>query len=252
MRRAAAALLILIAGCGPGEGTPPAQSVPGSGQDLSVPERLKRAQEFLGRDRLADAAAEYRAALALDPKNVAALEGLSRISSRMDDAPASLAFITRAADLSPGDGSIVNQLGVALLACGRKREAAAAFDKATALNPKDPLPLLNAAQNQADLGDWAKAKQFAEAASALIPEDATPWLLLGRFQMRQEKYADAVAPLKEAARRAPDQPMVQYYLGKSLAAAGRREEAREPLRAALQGNPPDDVRKEVEAILAGK
>lgn len=252
MRTAAALILMLAAGCGPGEGPPAAPSVPVPAGSPSAAERLRRAQDHLARERLADAAAEYRAVLAQEPRNVPALEGLSRVSARMDDAPAALVFITRAAEVSPSDASIINQLGVALLSNGRKREAAAAFERATALNPKDPLPLLNAAQNQADLGDWAKATKFAEAAAALIPDDATPWLLMGRFQMRQEKFAEAIPPLKEAARRAPEEAMVQYYLGKSLAAAGRRDEAREPLRAALRGNPPDDVRKEVEAILAGK
>ena len=97
---------------------------------------------------------------------------------------------------------------------------------------------------------WDRAESSAEAAATLIPDDATPWLLLGRFQMRQEKFADAVVPLREAAKRAPDQALVQYHLGKALAAAGRRQEADESLRAALRGNPPADIRKEVEALLA--
>ena len=250
---AALVLALLAAGCGPGDSTPPA--VPGPNPaDSSLPpaEHLRRAQDFLSGDRLAEAAAEYRAVLSRDPKNVPALEGLSRISARMNDATSSLAFISRAAELSPEDGSIVNQLGVALVSNGRKRDAARTFERAMTLRPRDPLVLLNAAQNQADLGDWAQARKHAENAAALIPEDATPWLLLGRFQMRQDKYADAVAPLREAARRAPDQALVQYYLGKALVSAGRRPEAEEPLRAALRGNPPADIRQEVEALLAGK
>ena len=66
------------------------------------------------------------------------------------------------------------------------------------------------------------------------------------------RFADAVAPLREAAKRAPDEALVQYNLGKALSSSGRREEAEQPLRAALRGNPPEDVRKEVEALLAGK
>lgn len=255
MSRAVLVALAFTLGCGPGDpgvgavglGKPPSLEAA-----LSTAERLRRAQEFLRQDRLAEAAAEYRAALAQDPKCVRALEGLSRVSSRMEDAPAALAFISRAAEVSPDDASIVNELGVALVSAGRKKDAARAFERAMALDPRDPLALLNAAQNQADLGDWEAARRHAERAAALIPEDATPWVLLGRFQMRQEKYAQAVAPFREAARRAPEQAMVQYFLGKSLAQAGRREEALEPLRAALRGNPPADVRREVEAMLAGK
>ena len=249
MRRLAAALLAAVAGCGPGDSGMPAGGPPKAAEAVPVAERLRRGQELLAGDRLADAAVEFRAALGKDATSVQALEGLSRVAARMNDAPASLAFISRAAELSPEDGALVNQLGVALVSNDRKREAARTFERALALRPKDPLVLLNAAQNQADLGDWPRARRYAEAAAALIPEDATPWLLMGRFEMRQEKFAEAVAPLREAARRAPGQSMVQYYLGKSLAAAGRRSEAEAPLRAALEGRPPDDVRREIESLL---
>ncbi len=252
MRRLAAAVLLCLAGCGPGDPPPPAGPAGGTLPGRSASEHVRRAGDLLAGDRLADAAAEYRAALAQDAGNVAALEGLSRIAARMNDAPASLGFIVRAAELRPQDGAIVNQLGVAQVANGRKREAAATFERAMELRPRDALVLLNAAQNQADLGDWARARGYAERAAALIPDDATPWLLLGRFQMRQEKFAEAVAPLREAARRAPDQAMIQYYLGKSLAALGRRQEAEEPLRAVLRGQAPPEIRREVENLLAGR
>jgi len=246
---AAAVLIVFTASCGPGEGAAPdAATVKTKAPQGSV----IRAKELLAAERLAEAAAEYRAVLIQDPKSVAALEGLSRIASRMNDAPSALGFITRAAELKPDDASIVNQLGVALVSNGRKKEAAQVFERALALNPRDPFACLNAAQNQADLGDWDRARRHAEAAAELLPADATPWLLLGRFQMRQGKFVEAVAPLREAAKRAPDQALVHYHLGKALVAAGRRGEAEEPLRAALRGNPPDDVRKEVEALLAGK
>jgi tetratricopeptide (TPR) repeat protein len=248
----AAVVAALAAGCGPGESAPPVAPASSGGSGRPASERVRRAGELLSGDRLADAAGEYRAALEQDPANVAALEGLSRIAARMNDAPASLGFIARAAELRPQDGAIVNQLGVAQVSNGRKREAAATFERAMELRPRDALVLLNAAQNQADLGDWPRARGYAERAAALIPEDATPWLLLGRFQMRQDKFAEAVAPLREAARRAPEQAMIQYYLGKSLAAAGRRQEAEEPLRAVLRGNAPVDIRREVESMLAGK
>lgn len=245
-------LALMLAGCGPGDGAAPGTPALKPEPSRTPAERLRRAQEHLAADRLADAAAEYRAVLVQDPKNVSCLEGLSRIAGRMNDAPASLAFIARAAELRPGDSSIVNQHGVALVSSGRRKEAAQAFDRAVAANPRDAFPLLNAAQNQAELGDWAAARRYAERAAELIPGDATPWLLMGRFQMRQEKYVDAIAPLREAAKRAPDQALVQFHLGKALASAGRPQEAREPLRAALRANPNEAIRKEAEELLGGK
>jgi tetratricopeptide (TPR) repeat protein len=250
MRAAAALVLVALASCGPGEGaaSPPTAAKPVP--EAPVADRLRRARELLDRDQLAEAAAEYRAVLAKDDRNVPALEGLSRIAARMNDAITSLGFIARAAALKPDDASIVNQLGVAQVGCGRRSEAAKTFERAMALAPNDPLAFLNAAQNLAELGDWAGAKRHAETAAGLIPQDAMPWLLLGRFQMRQQKFAEAVPPLREAVKRAPDQPVVQFMLGKALVSAGRRAEAEEPLRAALKSNPPADLRKEAEALLS--
>jgi len=248
MRRLVA-LVLFAAGCGPGEGSAP--EAPAS-KTMPAQGSLPRAVDLLAAERLAEAAAEYRAVLMKDPKSVPALEGLSRIAARMNDAPSSLGFISRAAELRPDDSSIVNQLGVAYVSNGRRKEAAQAFDRALAINPRDAFACLNAAQNQAELGEWDRAYGHAEAAAEILRADATPWLLMGRFKMRQGKFAEAVAPLREAAKRAPDEALVQYNLGKALASAGRRQEAEEPLRAALKGNPPEDVRKEVEALLAGR
>jgi tetratricopeptide (TPR) repeat protein len=245
--RKLAAVLLLAAGCGPGEGAGPEAPPPSA---KSAQGSLSRAKELLDGERLAEAAAEYRAVLIRDPKSVPAFEGLSRIASRMNDGPSALGFIARAVELRPDDPTLVNQMGVAFVTNGRRNEAAQAFDRALALNPRDALACLNAAQNQAELGNWEGARRHAQAAAEILPADATPWLLMGRFQMRQGRFADAVAPLREAAKRAPDEALVQYNLGKALAASGRREEAEQPLRAALRGNPPADVRKEVEALLA--
>lgn len=255
MRAPLVLVVLALAGCGPGESGPAPALGPGgfrSGPERPIPERLSRGEELFSKDRLAEAAAEFRAVLDRDAKNVQALVGLSRIAGRMEDGAASLRFISRAAELRPDDGSIVNQLGVAQVACGRKQEASKTFERAARMAPGDPLILLNSAQNRADLGDWPGASDLARRASELLPKDATPWLLLGRFEMRQEKFARAVPLLQEASHRAPENAIVHYHLGKSLAAVGRREEAREAFRVALQGNPPPEVQKEVETLLTGK
>lgn len=243
------------AGCGPEDsGSAPVSptvtvlSLPSS----AAGDRLARAEELLRRDRLAEAAEEFRGVLALDEKNVPALVGLSRIAGRMEDGPTSLNYISKAAELRQDDGSIANQLGVAQVACGQKQEAYKTFERAIKLSPKDPLILLNAAQNRADLGDWDGARRLAEGAAELLPADATPWLLLGRYQMRQEKFQEAVRFLREASRRAPENGTVHYHLGKSLVALGRRDEAAKAFRISLRGDPPPEVRTEIEKLLSGR
>jgi len=263
-----AALLAALAsaGCGPDDSAlvkpPPAKPLetwteggfraPRGGAPLSSDARLHRAEDLMQRERLAEAAAEYRELLSKDPKDVPALVGLSRVAGRMGDASSSLTFISRAVDVRPEDGSLVNELAVALVSSGRRKEAAKAFERANALSPQDPSILINASLNWADLNDWASAQQCAQRAAEKIPNDLYPWLLMGRFQVRQGKNAEAVPYLREASRRGPDNGLVHYHLGKALLAAGQRSEAAEPLRVVLRANPPPEIRKEVEALLAGR
>jgi Flp pilus assembly protein TadD len=262
---AALVLALAWAGCGPDESAlvkPPAAKpleswteggfrAPREGAPLSSDARLRRAEALMQGERLSEAAGEYRELLSKDPKDVSALVGLSRVAGRMGDVSSSLTFIARAVDVRPQDGALVNELAVALVSSGRRKEAAKEFDRASALSPQDPSILINASLNWADLNDWASAQKCAQLASEKIPNDLYPWLLMGRFQVRQGKNAEAVSYLREAARRGPDNGLVHYHLGKALLASGHPTEAAGPLRIVLRANPPADIRKEVEALLSG-
>ncbi len=264
MKSAAPLVLAFLAACGP-DATPPTPKAPeawSEGRYASGPgtgrrpedERIRRAEDFVRQERYAEAATEYRTLLNENPKSAPALAGLSHVAARMGDVPGAMSFINRALEIQPDEGGFVNQLGVTLVMARRREEAAGVFEKAIALRPDDPLIYLNAALNEADLGHWTKAEQFARQGADRMPQDATPWVILGRLQVRQGRHAEAVAPFKEAARRAPDNAIVNYHLGKALSAAGRRAEAEGPLQAALKGNPPPpaETRKEIEALLAGR
>ena len=260
MRSLAACILsLLLASCGPDPSAPPrsdpwgdARYAPTAPREGTSDERIRRAREHLQKDRFADAAAEFREVAARDPKNVDALEGLSQVAARMGDGSSALNFISRAVELRPEDAALINQRGIALVMLQRRREAAADFDRAISVRPDDPLIHLNAALNRADLGEWRVAEEHARKAAERMPHDATPWLILGRLQVRQGKFSDAVPPLQEAVRRAPKNAVINYHLGKALSSAGRRNEAETPLKAALSGNPPPEIRQEVEGLLAGR
>ena len=257
--------LLLAAGCGPDESAlvKPASPKPLEawteggfrtrldGAPLPPDARLRRAEELMQAERLAEAATELREVLSKDPKNVGALIGLSRVAGRMGDPSSSLTFISRAVEVRPADPALINEQAVALVSNGRRKEAAQGFDKAAELNPQDPSILINASLNWADLNDWATAHRCAQRAAEKAPNEPYPWLLMGRFQVRQGRNAEAIPFLVEASKRGPENALVHYHLGKALVAAGRRAEAKDALRVVLRGTPPADIRKEVEALLAG-
>src|SRR5205814_813958 len=72
-------------------------------------------------------------ALALDPRNVAALVGKAGLSLRRGDATAALALLDRAAALDPDDPEIPHRRGQALARLGRAAEARAAHERAARL-----------------------------------------------------------------------------------------------------------------------
>lgn len=257
-------VLLLAAACGPDESAlvkPPASKpleiwTEGGfrtrldGPPLSSDARLRRAAELMQTDRLADAAAEYREILAKDPKDVNALIGLSRVAGRMGDAASSLVFISRATEMRPQDPGLMNEQAVALISNGRRKDAARLFDQAIAIGQPDPALLINASLNWADLNEWGNAQQCAERAAQKMPSDLYPWLLLGRFQVRQGRNAESIPYFREASRRGPDNGLVHYHLGKALLATGKKSEAADALRVVLKATPPAEIRKEVEALLA--
>lgn len=255
-------LLLCLASCGP-EDPALAKRDPNAWKDerlgsgtpaplRSADERIRRADDFMKQERLAEAGAEYRSVLSQDPLSIPALVGLSRVSTRMNDPSASLTFISRAAQLRPQDAALVNEMAVAQVVSGKRQEAALTFEKARALNPNDPLISINESLNLADLGRWDAAQRAVERAAAALPKDPTPWLLMGRFQMRQERNAEALPYLLEAAKRGPSDGLVHYHLGKVLIASGRKGDAAAAFQVALKSSPPDEIRKEIEGLLAAR
>ncbi len=254
MRRAAALVLILCGGCGPADPPAPVSAAPRTNPNSpgpgSTPERLKRAESLMKEERLAEAGAAFREILAQDPRHIEALAGLGRIASRMGDAASALQFLTRANELQPDDPALLNHLGAVLVMNGRRTEAAKAFARSQELRPGDPQVAVNAALNLADLNQWGPAREQARRAAELLPRDPTPWLVLGRLEARQGRHAEALPHFQEAARRGPEEAIVQYHLGKALIAAGRKQDALAPLRSVLHGRITPEIRREVELLIA--
>ena len=254
MMTGSAALLLLGLGCGPSDPPGTVSAAPRTGlpgPSAPAAERLRRGAELEAADRLAEAAAEFRSVLAQDGTNVDALTGLGRVASRMGDASSALAFLRRAVELRPRDGSLRNHHAALLAMSGRREEAEAEFTRAAALAPDDPQIPLNAALNLADLGRWDEARARARRAAELLPKDPTPWMVLGRLEARQGRPLQALPHFEKAGELGPEVELVQYHLAKARLAAGQKAGAEAPLRKVLAGKVSAEIRAEAEALLAG-
>src|SRR6185436_19897312 len=89
----------------------------------------------LGAGDTANAAANFKKALELDPKSAAATIGMGEIALRQGLFGDAIAHLQKAARLAPRNARVLVLTGEAYLALGRNQEAATSFKKALQLDP---------------------------------------------------------------------------------------------------------------------
>lgn len=92
---------------------------------------------------------------------------------------------------------------------------------------EDAGALVAAAEMRLETGDVEAAKEAAQAALALRPEEPRVHLVLGRAHLAAGLYSEAVDACRRAMRLAPDLADAYRWCGFALVAAGRFHEARE-------------------------
>ena len=91
----------------------------------------------------------------------------------------------------------------------------------------DAGALLAAAEVRLETGEVEAAREAAQTALALRPDEPRGHLVLGRAQLASGLYAEAVDACRRAIRLAPDLAEAHRWCGMALAATGRFRDARE-------------------------
>lgn len=86
-------------------------------------------------------------------------------------------------------------------------------------------------------GHPAQAKQLLEQAERIAPGKSSPVHFLGRIAFQEHQYGEAETYFKAAIASEPAGPEYHYWLGQSLEADGRIEEAKREYALELQYNP---------------
>lgn len=110
----------------------------------------------------AAAIAQYRAVLAMAPKNPAVLNNLAWSLGQMHD-PKALGYAEEAHKLAPNQPDIMETLGSLYIAQGKMSEGLALLSKASALAPQNPMLRLSYAKALIKTGKKAEARQALEA-----------------------------------------------------------------------------------------
>ncbi|MEN8145791.1 MAG: tetratricopeptide repeat protein [Gemmatimonadota bacterium] len=120
----------LVAGADAAGADPP----PGPNAD-EISRRLRLGEQALADGDNQIAAAHYRAALGLQPRNATAQRGLARSYLLLGDSDEAVVWYQAASSQSPGDAEIWDELSQALAAAGKSADARQARARATAIDP---------------------------------------------------------------------------------------------------------------------
>lgn len=132
--------------------------------------------------------------------------------------------------------------GVFLESQHRDEEAAAVFLAEAKTNPGDATAWLWLGRIALDREDTVEARADALRARALDPSDPLSYLIEGRCNMLQRQWEQALGPLREAEKRAPESSEVHYALASVYSALNHRTEANQERQLFLQttkGEQPD-------------
>jgi arylsulfatase A-like enzyme len=149
------------------------------------------------------------------------------------------------------DAAAWHERSLGLAQAGRVEEAIASEERALALNPRLPEPLVHLGVLEAGRGRLPEALRAFEAATRLDPNNAIAWNNQGNALRALGRGAEAEAAYRRAAALAPGDPDPQNGLGTLLVQAGRLSEA-EALFARLVRARPDhaEARLNLAVVLA--
>lgn len=212
---------------------------------------------FFNTGRLAEAEAQYSAALQIFPDYHYALSGLGRVRVAQQKFDEAIQLYKRSLDIVPTHEAAV-ALGDLLLYLGRADDAREPFglldvieqiNRANKVQPESPMALFYADHNQ-NLGEALRiAKQRTQEQPNIRTMDALAWALY-----KTGRYQEALAASRKALQLGTKEALFHYHAGLIHAKLGHRKEAVAALRRALEINPyfhlrhADEARRTLETL----
>ena len=202
--------------------------------------------------RFADAERAFQQMIALVPENVVGFQNLGGLYMMMSRYAEACAALERALALKPTATGFSN-LGTAYYYEGRYREAAAVLEKAVEQRPGDfviwgnlgDARWLTPGQQDRARQAWNSAAELARGQLAINPGDAQVHSSLAVYEAHMGNRAAALADIARARRTLSSNARVLSKAARVYELCGRRREAFEALKAALQtGESPETLRRE--------
>ena len=198
-----------------------------------------RARDFEGRGVAAGAEKEYRAALAIDPKDATLLSGLARSLAGQKKWRDAVAAYRRALKAGPKDFDNTYQLAVALEQSGDQTAATNTWADSIKIKSDDPRPFEQLARAFTERRDWRRTIIAYRGLVRLRPESAPAHLGLGTALRNSGNLNGAIEAFRVAVRLAPNDPVAHNNLGFALEEKGDVPAALTEYQVAAKLNPQD-------------
>jgi len=197
-----------------------------------------RAAAFAAKGQIAEAIAEWRTALAMNPSDDRAnhsLGALLMLTGRLTEAQP---LFEQALRTNPDYPNANADLGVVLAAAGHMEEAIPHFEKELALRPNSAYAHSNYARALAQFGWLDEAIAHFRKAVEAEPNDASVHTNLGRALAMQRNLPAAIAEFERAVQANPNFSTAHHYLGDALYfSQGRTADALAHWREVLRLDP---------------
>jgi tetratricopeptide (TPR) repeat protein len=221
-------------------------------QDVSLFLRELRAKQqqhddALDRQYLADL--QRRLEIYSNPQMKAGLySSISVTYQSLGDLDAAIAAARNAKELIPASTNLALNLAKLLAANGQSAELAALLG----VDPADGAALLRRASDLSDGpgGDPVLAAECAQRALKLQPDDRDVANTAGGIYLKVGRADNAITVFTVLVAQAPQVSTYHYRLALAFSQKNAAEYARSEMAAALQANPPDEEKRQIEQLLA--
>jgi tetratricopeptide (TPR) repeat protein len=147
------------------------------------------------------------------------------IALQKNDLDAALVAFTAAEQRTPSDARIHNFRGIVLASLGRSQEAAAEYRKAVEVNPEMADALRNLGFLEWQDHQLDSARLHLERALKLTPEDPFAHYYLGRIELDEHHFPQALQQLEYKGVSWPPEPAFLMDVAAAYIKVGRTEEA---------------------------
>jgi tetratricopeptide (TPR) repeat protein len=157
----------------------------------------------------------FQRAIALNPRNTAALLGAARHHADRGELADHYRLTKAAFDVAPDDPFVTAMFhGLLMQKIGDYRQARAMAERAVSVNPMDAEAWWRLAHVMSHLGDHGGALEAYQRAAALRPRVADLQTNIGHVLVALDRSADAVAAYQHAIALDPTAPDAHYGLGR--------------------------------------